>query len=72
MLELLKDVARLGYIEEWPGSGDELIFLLRGMDFLRIGAVWAGLAELRKISRWHLAANPHLPVPGEDQRLFPG
>lgn len=56
VLALLKDVARLGYIEEWPGSGEDLIFLLQGIDCLQKGIIWAGIRNLEAVARWHLPA----------------
>lgn len=53
MLALLKDVARLGYIEAWPGSGEDLIFLLQGIDRLQKGVIWAGIRDLEAVDRWH-------------------
>lgn len=53
MLDLLKKIAWLGYLEEWPGSGDDLISLLRGVDHLQKRAIWAGIRNLEAVGRWH-------------------
>lgn len=57
MLTLLKDVARLGYLEEWPDDGGtDLIVLLRGIRHLQQGALWAGIRDLEAVGRWHALA----------------
>ena len=56
MIALLKEIAQRGYLEEWPGSGEDLVSLLRGVNRLQKGAIWAGLAELQKVGRWHALA----------------
>ncbi|MGQ9513274.1 HIRAN domain-containing protein [Thermodesulfitimonas sp.] len=57
MLALLKDVARLGYLEEWPDDGGtNLIVLLRGIQHLQQGALWAGIRDLEAVGRWHALA----------------
>ncbi|MEW6174028.1 MAG: HIRAN domain-containing protein [Bacillota bacterium] len=54
MLELLKDIARLGYLEDWTGSAEDFILLIRGIQHLQDGAIWAGIHQMQRISRWHL------------------
>lgn len=70
MLELLKEITRLGYLEDWPGSGEALISLLRGITCLRAGVLWAGIRHLDQVGRWHTAATQLLGkfVPEETLR----
>ncbi|MEW6183549.1 MAG: HIRAN domain-containing protein [Bacillota bacterium] len=55
-MELLKDVSRLGYIEDWNGSADDFFYIIRGIRHLQAGAIWAGIYQMQRISRWHLTA----------------
>lgn len=56
MLELLKDAVRFGYLEDWPGDAEDFILLIHGIHHLQNGAIWAGICDMQRISRWHQTA----------------
>lgn len=70
MLDLLKEVAHLGYLDAWPTEGEDLFALLRGIDGLRKGAIWAGIRSLEEVTGWHpLAAKLLAKYVSEDVLL---
>ncbi|MEW6173030.1 MAG: HIRAN domain-containing protein [Bacillota bacterium] len=66
-MELLKEIFRSGYLDRWPGGGDEFISLVRGVNHLRTGAIWAGIGDMLQISGWNPVAVEIIAayVPGE-------